>query len=191
MFERFTGAARQAVVGAREESAALKHGHIGTEHLLLGVLRQADDPATAVLVDAGLDLATARAAVARVLGGGDDAEALATIGVDLDAVREAVEAAFGEGALDGPQAPPESRRRSWFKGEGAGRMPFTGRAKKTLELSLRESLRLGSGEIAVGHLVLGLLREGRGLGARVIVDHGLDPAALGRAVEAALVRPAG
>lgn len=191
MFERFTAAARRAVVGAREESAALKHGHIGTEHLLLGVLRQTDDPAAAVLVDAGLDLATARAAVARLLGGGDDAEALATIGVDLDAVREAVEAAFGEGALDGPPAPSESRRRGWFKGEGAGRMPFNGRAKKVLELSLRESLRLGSGDIALGHLVLGLLREGRGLGVRVIVDHGLDPAAVRRAVEAALVRPTG
>ena len=191
MFERFTAAARRAVVGAREESAALKHGHIGTEHLLLGALRQTDDPAAAVLVDAGLDLATARAAVARLLGGGDDAEALATIGVDLDAVREAVEAAFGEGVLDGPPAPPESRRRGWFRGEGAGRMAFTGQAKKVLELSLRESLRLGSGDIALGHLVLGLLREGQGLGLRVIVDHGLDLAAVRRAVEAALVRPAG
>ena len=188
MFERFTVAARHAVVQAREESAALKHGHIGTEHLLLGVLRQADDPAAAVLVDAGLDLPTARAAVARLLGGGDDTEALAAIGVDLDAVREAVEAAFGEGALDGPPAPQEGRRRGWFKGEGGGRTQFTGRARKVIELSLRESLRLGSGDIGVGHLVLGLLREGQGLGSRVIADHGLDPATVRRAVEAELVR---
>ncbi|MFF7457460.1 Clp protease N-terminal domain-containing protein [Kitasatospora sp. NPDC008115] len=53
-----------------------------------------------------------------------------------------------------------------------------------LELSLRESLQLKSGHIAVGHLVLGLLREGGGLGARVVADHGLDFAAVRRAVEA-------
>ncbi|WP_405363811.1 Clp protease N-terminal domain-containing protein [Kitasatospora sp. NBC_00085] len=55
-----------------------------------------------------------------------------------------------------------------------------------LELSLRESIRLKSGEIAVGHLLLGVLREGEGLGVRVIADHGLDVNAVRRAVEATL-----
>lgn len=109
---------------------------------------------------------------------------LAAIGVDLDAVREAVEAAFGEGALDAP-AEPERRRRGWFKSDG-GRSPFSAAARKTLELSLRESIRLGSGNIAVGHILLGLLREGEGLGARVIADHGLDAAAVRRAIESKL-----
>ncbi|WP_371500891.1 hypothetical protein OG871_29335 [Kitasatospora sp. NBC_00374] len=191
MFERFTASARQVVVRAREEAAELGHGHIGTEHLLLAVLADAAEPSAAVLVDAGLDHATAREAVVRLLGGGMDGLALATIGVDLDAVREAVEAVFGEGALDPPAEEP-ARRRGWFrsgeaKGGRGGRSPFTARARKTLELSLRESLRLESGRIATGHLVLGLLREGEGLGAKVIADHGLDFAAVRRTVEATLI----
>ncbi|MFC9329302.1 Clp protease N-terminal domain-containing protein [Kitasatospora sp. NPDC057015] len=188
MFERFTVAARDTVVRAQEEAVELRHDRVGTEHLLLGVLRQAGDPAAGVLLAAGLDLPTARAAVVGLLGTGGDAQALAAIGVDLDAVRDAVEAAFGEGALDGPGPERERRGRGWFK--GGGRVPFTGRAKKVLELSLRESLRLKSGEIAVGHIVLGLLREGEGLGARVIADHGLDFAAVREAVEARLSAPA-
>ncbi|MFE2104652.1 Clp protease N-terminal domain-containing protein [Kitasatospora sp. NPDC059463] len=186
MFERFTEEARRVVVRAGQESAELRHGHVGTEHLLLAVLAEPADPAARVLIEAGLDRAAARHAVRRLLGEGDDARVLATIGVDLDAVREAVESVFGAGALD---APPEQepRRRGWFRSEGrAGRSPFTSRGRKVLELSLRESLRLKSGHIAVGHLLLGLLREGEGLGARVIAAHGLDFAAVRRAVEAAM-----
>ncbi|MFJ3792999.1 Clp protease N-terminal domain-containing protein [Kitasatospora sp. NPDC090091] len=185
MFERFTEGARRAVVQAREEAAGLGHGHIGTEHLLLAVLAQPEDPAAAVLVEAGLDHATARQAVRRLLGEGGDAQALASIGVDLDAVRDAVESVFGAGALDAPAEEPESRRRGWFRSDAkGGRVPFTARARKVLELSLRESLRLKSGHIAVGHLLLGVIREGEGLGAKVIADHGLDSAALRRAIEA-------
>ncbi|MER7706883.1 Clp protease N-terminal domain-containing protein [Kitasatospora sp. NPDC097605] len=185
MFERFTEEARRVVVRAGHESAELRHDHVGTEHLLLAVLAETEDPAARVLIEAGLDRATARQAVRRLLGEGDDARALAAIGVDLDAVREAVESVFGAGALNAPSK-EEPRRRGWFRSEGrAGRSPFTARGRKVLELSLRESLRLKSGHIAVGHLVLGLLREGDGLGARVVADHGLDFAAVRRAVEAA------
>lgn len=107
--------------------------------------------------------------------------------MDLEAVREAVEAVFGEGALDDPGEGSEVRRRAWFRSEPkARRSPFTARARKVLELSLRESIRLKSGEIAVGHLLLGVLREGEGLGVRVIADHGLDVNAVRRAVEATL-----
>ncbi|MET8626503.1 Clp protease N-terminal domain-containing protein [Kitasatospora sp. NPDC004669] len=187
MFERFTDAARQVVVTAQQEARGLRHGYIGTEHLLLAILARPEDPAAAVLTGVGLDHGTALQAVRRLLGEGGQAQALASIGVDLDAVREAVESVFGEGALE---APPEGepKRRGWFRSGGAagGRIPFTARAKKALELSLRESLRMKSGEIAVGHLLLGVLREGEGLGARVIADHGLDPAAVRQAVEAEL-----
>ncbi|GAA0657888.1 hypothetical protein GCM10010193_05690 [Kitasatospora atroaurantiaca] len=185
MFERFTVGARQVVVQAKAEAAELKHGYIGTEHLLLGILADPQDPSAAVLVEAGLDHDAARVVVVRLLGSGGDAQALAAIGVDLDAVREAVEAEFGEGALDGPAGGDQSRRRGWFKG-GGGRSPFTDRAKKTLALSLREAIRLGADHIAVGHILLGLLREGDGLAARVIADHGLDVKAVRRAVEARL-----
>ncbi|MFE6052422.1 Clp protease N-terminal domain-containing protein [Kitasatospora sp. NPDC056446] len=187
MFERFTEAARQAVATSQQEARELGHDRIGTEHLLLAVLAGPEDPAVAVLTGAGLDREAARQAVRRLRGEGGQAQALASIGVDLDAVREAVESAFGKGALD---APPEEepRRRGWFRSGGAvsGHIPFTAPAKKALELSLRESLRLKSGEIAVGHLLLGVLREEAGLGARVVADHGLDPAAVRRAVEAEL-----
>ncbi|MBP0453609.1 hypothetical protein J5Y04_29295 [Kitasatospora sp. RG8] len=187
MFERFTDDARRVVGRAGQEAAELKHGSIGTEHLLLAVLALPGDPSAAVLVDAGLDHATAQQAVRRLLGPGDDAEALAAIGVDLGAVREAVESVFGEGALDAPDEEPAARRRGWFRSEPkARRSPFTAPARKVLELSLRESLRLKSGHIAVGHLLLGVLREGEGLGAKVIAGHGLDAQAVRRAVEATL-----
>ncbi|GAA2794865.1 Clp protease N-terminal domain-containing protein [Kitasatospora sp. CM 4170] len=185
MFERFTEGARRAVVQAQEEAAGLGHEHIGTEHLLLAVLARPEDPAAAVLVEAGLDHATARQAVRRLLGEGGDAQALASIGVDLDAVRDAVESVFGAGALDAPVEEAEPRRRGWFRSDAKGRRaPFTARARKVVELSLRESLRLKSGHIGVGHLLLGVIREGEGLGAKVIADHGLDFAALRRAIEA-------
>jgi ATP-dependent Clp protease ATP-binding subunit ClpA len=103
-----------------------------------------------------------------------DAEALAALGIDLDAVRDRVEAAFGPGALErrGP--------------ERAGRAPFSRRAKKVLELSLRESLAMKQRSITDGHILLGLLREGGGLGIRVLCDGGADPAAVARDVRAAL-----
>ncbi|MEU6233206.1 Clp protease N-terminal domain-containing protein [Kitasatospora sp. NPDC047058] len=187
MFERFTDGARRAVLQAQREAAELRHGYVGPEHLLLAVLAEPEEPAAAVLVEAGLDHETVRRAVRRLLGEGDDAQALAAIGVDLDAVREAVESVFGEGALDAAPEESESRRRGWFRSEPKGRRsPFTARARKVIELSLRESLRLKSGRIGVGHLLLGVLREGEGLGARIIADHGLDFAALRGALEARL-----
>ncbi|WP_354642549.1 Clp protease N-terminal domain-containing protein [Kitasatospora camelliae] len=177
MFERFTAAARRVVTGAQDEARELGHERIGTEHLLLALLREPADPAAAVLVEMGLDHPTARAAVVRLTRGDMDGRALAAIGVDLDAVREAVEAAFGEGAMDRP-APAERPSKL--------RSPFDARARKVLELSLRETLRLRGKSIAPGHLLLGILREGEGLAARVLADHGLDPDALRRKVEAGL-----
>ena len=83
MFERFTRAARDVVVRAQEEAAALGHDGIGTEHLLLGVAAGAAGAASL-----GVDPAGLRAAVARQRRRGElDAAALATIGIDLDAVR--------------------------------------------------------------------------------------------------------
>ncbi|WP_457030275.1 Clp protease N-terminal domain-containing protein [Kitasatospora sp. P5_F3] len=181
MFERFTVAARQVVVQAQVEARELKHDWIGTEHLLLGVLADPSDPAAALLVTKGLDHATARAGLARRLGPGpgSDAEALASIGVDLDAVRAAVEAEFGEGALAGAREEP--RRRGWFKGD---HRPFTPGAKKVLELSLREALRLKEKEIGVRHLLLGLLRAGEGPAVTLITEQGIAPDGLRRELEA-------
>ena len=177
MFERFTSEARQVVVQAQAEAATLHHARVGTEHLLLGLIGQATSPTAAVLAGHGLTRATVLDAVT-TLRGDLDAEALTTLGIDLDAVRERVESAFGPGALDEPSG-----------GHGptaSGRVPFNPRAKKVLELSLREALALKHRHIDDGHIALGLLREGEGLAMKVIHDRGIDPVELRREVTAAL-----
>ncbi|WP_316527317.1 hypothetical protein [Kitasatospora brasiliensis] len=90
-------------------------------------------PVDTVLVDTGLDREAARRAVRRRRGGGDQAQAPASIGVDPGAVREAVESVFGKGVLDTP-AEEEPTRRGWFRSGGRnGHLPFTAAAKKALE----------------------------------------------------------
>jgi ATP-dependent Clp protease ATP-binding subunit ClpA len=167
MFERFSDEARQAIALAQQEAAELRHGWIGTEHLLLGVLR-ADGGGARLLNDLGVELASVRDDVVRMIGRGEediDRDALATLGIDLDAVRERVEKAFGAGAL--------SRRGGCRSGTFGGHTPFTPRAKKALELTLREGIALGARDLRAEHLVLGLLREGDGVAAQLLHARGL------------------
>jgi ATP-dependent Clp protease ATP-binding subunit ClpA len=174
MFERFTDGARAVVRGAQEEARRLRHPLIGTEHLLLAMLAGGDGPGSRALRDRGVDAADIRRRVIGLVGppGGDDLDpaALATLGIDLDEVRRVTEASFGPGALD-------ARSRGRDK-TPAGHIPFSKRAKKVLELSLRESLRLGDRSIGEGHVLLGLIREGEGLAAQVLVQAGVDLPAL-------------
>src|SRR5215218_139393 len=93
---------------------------------------------------------------------GLDAEALSSVGIDLDAVRESVEATFGPGSLDAGRS------------DSRGHIPFSPRAKKVLELSLREAIALKQKSIADGHIALGLIREGEGLAMKVVHDRGID-----------------
>ena len=130
MFERFTDRARRVVVLAQEEARRLDHDYIGTEHILLGLIRE---------------------------GEGVAATALESMGISLDAVRQHVEEIIGRGQ----QAP-------------SGHIPFTPRAKKVLELSLREALQLGQSYIGTEHILLGLVREGNGVAAQVLVRLGAD-----------------
>jgi ATP-dependent Clp protease ATP-binding subunit ClpA len=130
MFERFTDRARRVVVLAQEEARMLNHNYIGTEHLLLGLIRESEGVA---------------------------AKALESLGISLDAVRQQVEEIIGQGQ----QAP-------------SGHIPFTKRAKKALELSLRESVQLGHDYIGTEHILLGLLREGDGVAAQMLVKLGAD-----------------
>jgi ATP-dependent Clp protease ATP-binding subunit ClpA len=167
MFERFTDDARAAVVAAQEEARALRHGWIGTEHLLLGVLVSGGDGAQ-LLAGFGVDAAGVRDDILRIIGPGDegiDPDALATLGIDLDAVRERVERAFGPGAL--------SNRGRCGRGAVHGQIPFTARAKKVLELTLREAIGLDAAEIRGEHLVLGFLREGDGVAAQILTARGV------------------
>ncbi len=149
MFERFTRDARETVVRAETEARALGHGWIGTEHLVLGGAQAA-----------GLDPAVLRSEVAREVGDGLDGAALATLGIDLDAVRERVDASFGPGALTTGRP-------------NAGRTPFTKHSKKALELAVREAAAGGAREIRTEHVLLGVLREGEGLGADLLTAHGI------------------
>nr|WP_285904630.1 Clp protease N-terminal domain-containing protein [Actinoplanes hotanensis] len=104
----------------------------------------------------------------------EDAAALKAIGIDLAAVREAIEANFGEGSLRLPR-PAEKKRGLFGKiHAGSGHIPFTKRNKKVLELSLREAIRLRQKFIAPEHIMLGLLREGQGLAMLIMADRGID-----------------
>ncbi|SDE88753.1 Clp amino terminal domain-containing protein, pathogenicity island component [Blastococcus fimeti] len=165
MFERFTSEAREVVVGAQQQARDLRHDRVGTEHLLLSLLAQQGTLSATVLGRHGLSVSEVAADVLRFGSGQElDAEALTSLGIDLDAVRSSVEAAFGPGALDGPGA---RRGRS-------GHIPFTPRAKKVLELSLREALAMKSRSITDGHILLAVIREGEGLAAKVLHDRGVD-----------------
>jgi len=134
VFERFTERAREVVVLAQGEARALKHNYIGTEHLLLGLLREEEGLAARVLASLDVDVEDVRADVARIVGMGDE---IAT-----------------------------------------GQIPFTPRAKKVLELSMREALHLGHEYIGTEHVLLGLVRENEGVGARILLDFGVDAEAL-------------
>jgi ATP-dependent Clp protease ATP-binding subunit ClpA len=174
MFERFTTAARETVVHAQVEARQLGHGTIGTEHLLLALLAQRECASAAVLTRHGLTHdAVAEAVTAYVVRDDLDADALTTLGIDLDAVRTSVEATFGPGALDGPRKDP------------GGHLPFSRRAKKVLELALREAIALKQKSISDAHIALGILREGEGLAMKVIHDRGIDPTDLRRELVAA------
>src|SRR5262249_32862814 len=127
----------------------------------------------------------ARSEVARLVGqprkplGPEDAEALKAIGIDLDAVIASVEQTFGAGALDEPDDETPSRgRRGLFRRRGPeakGTHPrFTARAKKVLELSLREAVHRKDGYIGTEHILLALIREGEGLAAKILTDAGLS-----------------
>ncbi len=181
MFERFSTQARAAVIEAQAHGRRLGQGRIGTEHLLLALAVASDGVARRVLEANGVHAGDIEAAIAPLTSSGDDdgldAEALRSIGIDLDAVREKVETAFGPGALDAR----DTKR--------GGHIPFSPRAKKVLELSLREAIRLKHKVIGDGHLLLGILREGDGLAAKIVAEAGVDLAALRTAIEHELGRP--
>ena len=193
MFNRFTRPARDVVVRAQQEARELGHPWIGTEHLLLALLSPEAGIAFAVLQGAGVDAAGVRVNVQRFVGGAragltaEDAAALQTIGIDLDAVL----ARIGASAAPDPLVPPCPRPRRGLLRRRQGRQPrFTPRAKKVLELSLRESLALRHDYIGPEHVLLGLLRERSGLAARILCDASLSLDELRRSTLAAFDRAA-
>lgn len=171
MFERFTASARGTVVRAQQEAQDAGDGHVGTEHVVIA-LAQDEGIAGEVLRAAGVsaqDLRRARVAEdVDDSGGRLDADALRSLGIDLDDVRRSVEETFGAGALDAAPSRPSPRR--WL----GDHIPFSARAKKCLERGLRQAIMLGDTRIGSEHLLLGVLDEGTGAGVRLLRDCGVD-----------------
>jgi ATP-dependent Clp protease ATP-binding subunit ClpA len=186
MFERFTSDARTVVVAAQQEARDLGQNFIGTEHVLVALLADDQGAVARSLADDGVDAAFVRDEITRRAGphppdrsfaeaDQEDAEALKAIGIDLDQVRKAIEATFGAGALHLPREDAPKKRGLFGRFYAtSGHIPFTNRNKKVLELSLREALRLDQKFIAPEHIMLGLLREGQGLGAQILTEKGVD-----------------
>ena len=130
MFERFTDRARQVVVLAQEEARTLKHSYIGTEHFLLGLLREEEGIAARVLESLDITVQRVRVQVIRIGGLGEEVT--------------------------------------------SGEIPFTPRAKKVLELALREALSLDHDYIGTEHILLGLVRVNEGVAARILLDFDAD-----------------
>lgn len=193
--QRFTGDARHVLVLAQREALSLGHNHIGTEHLLLGLLDASSGVAAEVLVGSGVKVGDVRSTVERIVGRirplHDDAAALRAIGIDLDQVRAAVEETFGSGALDSAPRTRRSlrlhRRRCLAR---PGHPPFTRRSKKVLELALRQALALHHDHIGAEHLLLGLIAEGEGLACKILVEAGARLEDISRRTLVALGRAA-
>ncbi len=183
MFERFTEPVRAVVVDAQLHARRLGHGYLGCEHLLLAVA-SSDQPAGKILRDAGVTPSAVEAVMLRLVGGPPgalDRDALAAIGIDLDVIRAKVEPIFGPNALI-PRARPSRRRwrrrRSCDAGPNYSHLPFTPRAKKCLQLSLREASELHSSHIGVEHLALALTATTDGLAPQILSAIGVVPVQL-------------
>ena len=131
VFERFTERARHVVVFAQEEARSLRHSYIGTEHILLGLLREEEGLAARVLESFDLTVERVRAEVVLIVASGEEPT--------------------------------------------TGQIPFTPRAKRVLELALREAQNLGRNYIATEHILLGLAGENEGVAIRILLDLDAGP----------------
>ena len=127
--ERFNERARHVLVLAQEEARGFFHNYIGTEHLLLGLIREQDSLA---------------------------AQALSRLGVTLEYVRSAVEKKIGRG-----EQPSE------------GEIDYVPRVRKVLSLAMDEAERQGSGYVRAEHILLGIVRDGGGVGADILDSLGV------------------
>lgn len=177
MFERFSRQARSSVESAESLARSTFSPGIDTRHLLVALLR-GGGPVEAAVSAAGLNPQSfADGIVSELREGGLDKAALASIGVDLDAVRERADAAFGQGSL-------ERRVRGV-----PGSLRLAPEAKKALQLALRETLRLRAAEIGTAHLLLGIVRAPCA-GRQELEKAGMDLDALRRALETPQARSA-
>jgi ATP-dependent Clp protease ATP-binding subunit ClpC len=129
MFGRFTERAQKVLALAQEEAIRLGHNNIGTEHILLGLVRE---------------------------GEGIAAKALYALGLSSEKIQKEVEDLIGRGS------------------DVAGSIHYTPRAKKVTELSMDEARKLGHSYVGTEHILLGLIREGEGVAARVLNNLGVS-----------------
>jgi ATP-dependent Clp protease ATP-binding subunit ClpC len=127
----FTDRVRKVLQMAREEAARLHHEYVGTEHILLGLIREGEGVAAAVLTN---------------------------LNVDLDEIQQRIEETVKKGKAPAPEGPD---------------LPYTSRAKKVLELAMSEARELNHSYVGTEHLLLGLLREEKGIAAQVLTDSGV------------------
>ncbi|WZL75068.1 ATP-dependent Clp protease ATP-binding subunit [Clostridiaceae bacterium 35-E11] len=129
MFAKFTERAQKSILLAQEEAQALNHNYVGTEHLLLGLVKEGQGIAAKVLINMGMNLDQIRKSVRKMVGVGSE------MPVQL--------------------------------------LGFTPRTKRIFELSFAEARRLGHNYIGTEHLLLGLIREGEGIAAKILIDSGI------------------
>jgi len=170
MFERFTTQSRHAVQLALSEARVLGARRIGAEHLLLGLAHGRPGPAADALKAAGLNAAALRKlAIVHPDTEPLDPDALAVLGIDLDEVRRAAEAAFGPGALDRPARP------------GPGR-PTTARLTPEAKDAMARALRLAQSRhdssLTPGHLLIGIIDQGDNEALRLLAAADVNLAAL-------------
>ena len=179
MFERFTNEARTAVTLSQDEARALRDQQIGTEHILIGLAGSGNDPAAVALREAGVTAENIRSELRRAATDDLDPSALASLGINLDEVRRAAELRFGVGALDpGPNRP-----------QPKGHISLSPGAKKSLEFAVREAARQRGSAIgragsfiSSGHVLIGVIDEGKGGAVGVLRDLHIDLVALRAAV---------
>jgi len=128
----FTERVRKVLAMAREEAARLHHEYVGTEHILLGLIREGEGVAAAVLQN---------------------------LSVDLDDIQQKIEETVKKGKAAQTTGPD---------------LPYTSRAKKVLELAMSEARELNHSYVGTEHLLLGLLREEKGIAAQVLTDVGVN-----------------
>src|SRR5262250_1310452 len=127
----FTDRVRKVLQMAREEAARLHHEYVGTEHILLGLIREGEGVAAAVLTN---------------------------LNVDLEEIQQKIEETVKKGKAAAAAGPD---------------LPYTSRAKKVLELAMTEARELNHSYVGTEHLLLGLLREEKGIAAQVLTDAGV------------------
>lgn len=128
----FTDRVRKVLQMAREEASRLHHEYVGTEHILLGLIREGEGVAAAVLTN---------------------------LHIDLDDIQQKIEETVKKGKAPAPEGPD---------------LPYTSRAKKVLELAMSEARELNHSYVGTEHLLLGLLREEKGIAAQVLADSGIS-----------------